>query len=136
MITGAAGAPRAAKCLLHAGSDDELGSRRCQLNDLLSRQELAAAEEIRQAVMTIDVRLQHLAIANRKVDHFRGEFQTQRLLRQRPGGKVTALDIAAAELKLLDAQRELVHQVMALRIAQVKLKEAQGLLVFECSGRR
>ena len=42
------------------------------------------------------------------------------------------LDIAAADLQLLDARRELAHQVMAWRIAQVKLKEAQGLLAFEC----
>ena len=60
----------------------------------------------------------------------------QRLSRERPGSTVTALDIAAADLKLLDAQRELVHQVMAWRIAQVKLKEAQGLLVFECCNGR
>ena len=99
-------------------------------------QELAAAEEIRQAVFTVDIRLQQVAVANRKVDYFRDQLQLQRLLRQRPGSTVTALDIAAADLRLLDAQRELVHQVMALRIAQVKLKEAQGLLVFECCGCR
>ena len=131
-ITGVAGAPRAANCLLHAKSDDELSSRRCQLNDLLTRQELAAAEEIRQAVLAIDIRLQQVVAENSADDHFRDLLQTQRLLRERPGSTVTVLDIAATDLKLLDAQRELVHQVMALRIAQVKLKEAQGLLVFEC----
>jgi len=131
-MTGMPGVPRAANYLL-CGSGDELGSRRCQLNDLLTRQELAAAEEIRQAAFAIEIRLQQVAVAKRMVDHFRDQLQMQRLLRERPGSTLTALDIAAADLKLLDTQRQLVHQVMALRIAQVKLKEAQGLLVFECS---
>ena len=131
-ITGTAGAPAAAACLLHVGSGDEVGSRRRQLDDLLARQELAAAEEIRQAVFAVEIRLQQVATPNRKVEYCREQLQVQRLSRERPGSTVTALDIAAADLKLLDARRELVHQVTAWRIAQVKLKEAQGLLVFEC----
>ena len=131
-ITGTAGTPAAAACLLHVGSGDEVGSRRRQLDDLLARQELAAAEEIRQAVFAVEIRLQQVATANRKVEFCREQLQVQRLSRERPGSTVTALDIAAADLKLVDARRELVHQVMAWRIAQVKLKEAQGLLVFEC----
>ena len=135
-ITGAAASPRAGSGLLAAGSGDEVESRRRQMGDLLARQELAAAEEIRQAAFAVDVRLQQVAVANRKVDYFRDQVQMQRLLRRRPGSAVTALDIAAADLQLLDARRELAHQVMAWRIAQVKLKEAQCLLVFECSGCR
>ena len=127
---------RPLNCLLRADSGDELDSRHRQLNDLLTRHELAAAEEIRLAVVTIRIRLQQVALAKRTVDHFRDQLQVQRLLRQRPGSTVTALDIAAADLKLLDAQRGLAHQVMALRIAQVKLEQSQGLLVFECSGCR
>ena len=129
-----AASPRSGEGLLRAGADDEVDNRRHQLDDLLARRELAAAEEIRQAVFTVDIRLQQVAVANRQVDYFRDQLQVQRLLRKRPGSKVTALDIAAADLKLLDAQRELVHRIMAWRIAQVKVKEAQGLLVFECCG--
>lgn len=131
-VTGTSGSPRAFKGLLHAGSGDEVGSRRRQLDDLLARQELTAAEEIRQAVFTMNIRLQQIAVANRQVDYCRDQLQVQRLSRERPGSTVTALDVAAADLKLFDARRGLVHQVMAWRIAQVKLKEAQGLLVFEC----
>ncbi len=136
VITGMVGVPKAALCRLHTDSDDEIDARRRQLNDLLTRQELAAAEEIRQAVVTIEIRLQQVAVAKQKVDHFRDQLRIQRLSRERPGSTVTALDVAAADMKLLDAQRDLVHQVVAVRIAQVKLKESQGLLVFECCGCR
>jgi hypothetical protein len=132
LITGTTGGSRAADCLLRIRSSDEIDSRRRQLDDYLARQELAAGEEIRTAVFTLDIRLGQIAVAKRKADFFRDQVQVQRLLRQRPGSTVTTLDIAAADLKLLDAQRELVHQVMALRIAEAKLKEAQGVLVFEC----
>jgi hypothetical protein len=135
VITGGSGPRPVLACLLSAKAASEVESRRCQLNDLLARQELAAAEEIRQAVLTVNIRVEQIAVAKQTIDHYRDQLKTQRLSRQRPGSTVTTLDIAATELKLLDARRELAHQVMAWRIAQAKLKEAQGLLVFECACR-
>ena len=55
-----------------------------------------------------------------------------RLRRTRPDGGVSVLDVGAAELHLIERQSDLVHQVIAWRIAQAKLKEAQGLLAVEC----
>jgi hypothetical protein len=136
LIIGATGTPSAAHCLHSRKAGDEASSRRRQLNDLLAYQELAAAEEIRRAALTVEIRLQQIAVAKSKVDHLADQLQVQRLSRERPGSAATAFDVAAAELKLLDAQRELIHQVMAWRIAQAKLKESQGLLVFECSDGR
>ncbi len=33
---------------------------------------------------------------------------------------------------VIEAERDLIHQVIAWRIAQVKLEKAQGLLALEC----
>ena len=101
--------------------------------ELLAGKERAATEEIRQAVAAIDVRLRQIAVAKQKVDQWQEQLQVQRMERQRPRSMVTALDIAATELQCLDARRELIHQVLALRIAEAKLKEAQGLLDEECN---
>ena len=83
LTIGATGGSRAADCLFRTGADD-IDGRRGQLDDYLARQELAPPEEIRMAVFTIDIRLQQIANAKRKVDFFRDQSQMQRLMRQRP----------------------------------------------------
>jgi outer membrane protein TolC len=110
----------------------EAESRRSQLNQLYAGRQQAATEEIRLAVRTIEIRLQQIAIAKLKLGRAQEELDTLRLRRTRPDGGVTVLDVGAAELHLIERQSDLVHQVIAWRIAQAKLKEAQGLLAVEC----
>jgi hypothetical protein len=132
-VSSLLGASPIAACWLSHHLKDEVDSRRSQLCELLAGKERAATEEIRQAVAAIDVRLRQIAVAKQKVDQWQEQLQVQRMERQRPRSMVTALDIAATELQCLDARRELIHQVLALRIAEAKLKEAQGLLDEECN---
>ena len=116
----------------HSHRSGEADSRRSQFNQLYAGRRQAATEEIRLAVRTVEIRLQQIAIAKLKVDRAAEQIETLRLRRARPEGGVTVLDVGAAELQLIQRQGDLVHQAAAWRIAQAKLKEAQGLLAVEC----
>ena len=133
-INGMLGSSPAVSCLLgKSGLSEEIGTRNSQLSGLLAHQQRVAEEEIRQAVRTVEVRFQQIAVAKGEVNRCQQRVESLRLQRERPSSSVTTLDVGAAELQQFDAERQLIHQVIALRIAQVKLKEAQGLLVTECS---
>ena len=132
-VTGTPPVSVAGGCVLgRSSSSGESGTRSSQLSDLLANRERAAVEEIRTAVSTVEVRFRQIAVAKCRAERSREELDFMRLRRERPNATVTSLDVGGAELQWLDAQRELVHEVVALRIAQAKLKEAQGLLVAEC----
>jgi len=108
----------------------EVQVRRRQLNELHASREHLAAEEIRQAAAAVEARLQQIALAKEKLDSWLGRIEWLRS--KRGTGGVTAFDISEAELRRIESESELIHQVIAWRIAQVKLKKAQGLLAFEC----
>ncbi len=110
----------------------EAAARREQFNKLLAGRQQAAAEDIRLAVRVANLRLEQIAIAKMKVDRCQEEVAALRLRRQRPQSTVTSLDVGAAELQCIERRSDLIHRVVAWRIAQAKLKEAQGLLAFEC----
>ena len=57
------------------------------------------------------------------------------LQEKREADGVTAFDLSAARLELLRAESDTVHRVLAWKIAQAKLKQAQGLLAAECGYR-
>ena len=104
--------------------------RRRQLCRLLAGQQRSAAEEIRQAAYAADVRLRQIAIVKEKLDLC--EERLEDLRKRRGTGGATAFDISAAKLEVIEAESSLTHQVIAWKIAHVKLKEAQGLLALEC----
>jgi hypothetical protein len=110
---------------------DEVETRRQQLCELLADRRRAAIEDIRQSAYTVETRLEQIVIAgeNARQQRVRAEATKQR--RGVPDGP-TAFDIQVAELEAIQAESDVVHQVVAWRIAQVKLKEAQGLLACEC----
>ncbi|MGD0899239.1 MAG: hypothetical protein ABR915_15490 [Thermoguttaceae bacterium] len=118
--------------LLHGHKSGKCGSRGGHFDELLAYRQQEATEEIRLAVRTIGIRLQQIAIAKLKVDGCQNQIESLRLRRTRGDTTVSVLDVGAAEMQLLQQQNELAHQVMAWRIAQIKLKQAQGLLAFEC----
>lgn len=110
----------------------ELSTRSQQLSQLAADGERAAAEEIRSAAETLDTRLQQVALAKETLDSRRQ--QTATLEKKRTLGDATPLEVLEAKMKAIEAENNLVRRVVAWEIARVKLKQAQGLLVFECGG--
>jgi hypothetical protein len=131
-VTGMPAVSMAGSGLLDTSSRyEEMQTRHNQFSELLVQREGVAEEEIRQAACTVEARFRQIAIAKCQEDLCRERLKVLRLRREMPNTTVTTFDIGSAELQLLDAQRGLFHQVIALRVAQVKLKEAQGFLVLE-----
>lgn len=114
-----------------SGEDEEVYVRRHQLRELLESQEGLAAEEIRGAALDVTAALHRIALAKAALENTRHRVS---LLEQKRGtaGGPTIFDVNAAEMLVIEAERDLIHQVIAWRIAQVKLEEAQGLLAPEC----
>jgi hypothetical protein len=112
----------------------EVQTRRRQLKQLLAHQERVAAGAIRQAVRVVEIALDQIALAQAKLDNKESRVRSLKLRRASPGGP-TAFDVSAAKLEVIQAKSDLLHQVIAWRIAQVRLKEAQGLLAYECGYR-
>jgi hypothetical protein len=110
---------------------EEVETRRRQLCQLLVDRQEAAVEEIRQAAYAVETRLEQIVIAGENARQQRDRAEALRQRRGVPDGP-TAFEIQAAELEAIQAKSEAIHQVVAWRIAQVKLKEAQGLLACEC----
>ncbi len=113
-----------------ASSDDELEVRRRQLLRVYEDRRRYATEEIRTAVATIHTRLRQVALVKETLTSHRQGLE--RLKQKRNIGQATPSELATARLDVIRAKRELDHQVVAWKLAQVKLKEAQGLLAFEC----
>jgi len=108
----------------------ELQTRRTQLQQQLDDRTRTATEEIRQKARAVETRLQQIALAKQTRDVCAD--QLKRLEMKRDADGVTPFDISKARLELIRAESEQVHKVIAWKIAQVELKEAQGLLAAEC----
>ena len=58
------------------------------------------------------------------------------LLAERDAGReVTPFDVSAAQLKALEAESDAVAAAATWKVAEVKLKQAQGVLACECGHR-
>ncbi len=113
-----------------AGGQDELPSRQSQVAQACSEAERNAAREIAEAAGEVDARLREIAVSKERWELWRQRLAGLQQKRQTDG--VTAFDLTAAQLELLRAESDVVHRVVAWRIAQVRLKRAQGLLAAEC----
>src|SRR5204862_4614713 len=92
--------------------------------------ERAISQEIRNAAAAVTTRLKQAAIAKQQLDNRREHLEE--LERKREIGSATPFDIAAEKLEIVKAEGELMRKLIAWRIAQVKLKQAQGVLATEC----
>jgi len=128
-LLGSAGRP-ALCALLCGGGTSETSLRREQVNRMLVDRQRAVAEEIRQAVHTIQTRVRQVALAKRKRDSWKKRLDNLKQLQQ--ADEATAFDVSEARLKLIEAEGDLVHQAIAWQIARVKLSQAQGMLAFDC----
>jgi len=104
----------------------ELDLRRAQLSELLEMREQQAASEIRLAIREIETRQKQAAIAAETLASWQQRASDPKALRE--VGSATPFEIQQAELEVLAAESAIFNQTIAVRLAEVKLKEAQGLL--------
>jgi len=128
---GAAGAQSPLGRLLDkSGQTEELETRQRQVSDLLAKSRAGAVEEIRQAAYAVETRLRQVALAKEARESW--QKRLEQLRGRRDSDDVTAFDVSAAQIEVVRAETQLLHEVVAWRIAEVKLLEAQGLLALEC----
>jgi outer membrane protein TolC len=121
-----------ARLLGSARQSMELATRSQQLQQLTIDGERAAAEEIRSAAQTVEIRLKQVALAKETLDSQRRRLKA--LLKKRELGSATPADVLMQRMTVIEAENDLVRRVVAWEIAVVKLKQAQGVLVVECGG--
>ncbi len=108
----------------------ELAQRRRQVQQLLRDREKAVAEEVRQAVYHLRTQTQLVAMARQRALLRRARYVE--LEERRRQGLASLLEVAPAKLAWSQASSEVVQEVMAWHIAQVRLKQAQGVLTQDC----
>ena len=114
---------------LHA-KDDEAAIREEQLQAAVADKERSIRHEVRQAVATIEARLNQIALAQRRVDFLA---EHRELLQRKSDVTPTArFDVRKASIAILVAQQDLFHDVIEWKIAVAKLRELQGELAIEC----
>jgi hypothetical protein len=116
--------------LLPGHANWELSRRRHQLASLLAEGEQMAAEEIATAASTVSTRLRQIRLAQEALEN--RQRRLDELRRRREIATVTAFEVSAARLERIEAEGELMQRIIAWKIADVQLKEAQGLLARQC----
>jgi hypothetical protein len=110
----------------------ELPTRRRQLADYTDQRRRDVTHEIQQAVLEVESTLRRIAVEKQAVAAWRNELDE--LAKKSQIEEATFLDISRARLKRLQAESDEIEQIVAWKIALVKVKEAQGMLVAECQG--
>jgi hypothetical protein len=105
--------------------------RRAQVLELLADQRRSAEDDIRRAVGDVELRLGQVGLAKDKLDRWRHRIQQLRETRAATG-TVTSFEIAAAEVEVFRAESDAFHAAVEWKTAEVKLREAQGLLAAQC----
>jgi len=113
-----------------ANRSAEASTRQSQAQQALADLEKSAAREIADAAQKIDAALRQIAVAKERWESWKQ--RVAGLEEKRESDGVTASDLSTARLELLRAEGDAVHRIIAWKIAQVKLKQAQGLLAAEC----
>ncbi|HXT57985.1 MAG TPA: hypothetical protein VN699_05090 [Pirellulales bacterium] len=108
----------------------ELPVRRRQLADFTQQRRLEVTSEIQQAVRTVEARLREIAIAKEQAAAW--ERRIAELRGKQKIDEASFAEISSARLKAFQAQSDETHRIVGWKIAQAKLKEAQGKLVLEC----
>jgi len=136
-LMGASGGPT--KCLvstlvalkaLMGGGDGERESRQSQIAALLAEREKAVADEVRRAVADLHVKARLVALSRQRVlsaDEHRRDAEQKA---EKAGG--TFLEVTTARLDWFKARNQLTVDVMAWHTARAKVRETQGVLVWEC----
>lgn len=108
----------------------EIRLRQRQLAALLSTHYKTVAGEIRGRVAQVEARQGQIRLSKHKLDQRRRRLSELR--RQQQAGGATAFDVFHERLEIIRVEGELMKHVVAWKIAQGKLKQAQGLLAEQC----
>lgn len=108
----------------------EMPIRRSQVNRIVSEQQRVIAAQIRSAVAELEGRARRVAVARRTLV-LRLE-QLGDLQAKIQADRAKAFEEVEAKLKVYEAQGELVSEIIAWKLADVSLREAQGSLAAEC----
>ena len=109
------------------GGEEEICVRQQQLGLLVEDQTRAIAVEIRQAARQVETRIRQVALAKERLELRRTHLQSLR--EKQAAYDVTAFDISTAQLEVYRSEIDILHAVVAWRVAQVKLCQSQGLPV-------
>jgi hypothetical protein len=126
------GAARFLQLLRPARGEDEMRARRAQLSALLAEKERELAVGIHALAGAVEMNRDQAVFARRTLESSRGRLADLRRLRD--AGQATPFDVAAQEGKVLEAEGALVQATAEWRIAEVKLRQAMGVLARECCG--
>jgi hypothetical protein len=114
----------------HRCNATELPVRCRQLALFYEETEQGATAEIKNAAYQIRLQQQRVASAHALVAQL--QEHTRQLEETRDVEQVSVFEISRARAQAWEAQTKLIDQVVQLYIAQVKLRESQGLLAIEC----
>jgi hypothetical protein len=111
-------------------TDHEVDVRCRQLSMLYNDTEQLAAAEFKSAVYQVVMQQQRVAVARASVDARRSNLDA--MLARRDAEDIPIFEISGARGRLYDAESDLIEQVAALKIAKVRLRQAQAALAAEC----
>jgi hypothetical protein len=111
--------------------DAELANRCRQLRMLLTEREQQADAEIRQAVTAVEAALEQIGVAKDLVASWRKRVEQLESMRI-DGPPNIPFELRSAKVELFRAESDLIHSVVAWRIARVDLLAAKGVLAGEC----
>jgi outer membrane protein TolC len=135
-VESSAGVPPAGSPLLallkRSCNDTAVEIRRSQLVTLLQDLEQASVAEIRRAVETVATEVQQMRLAEQTIGTWLERLKdVDRHIKE---GTATPLDLSTSRLRLLEARSNLVKHATEARIAEIRLREAQGILATGCCG--
>jgi hypothetical protein len=117
--------------LLKRSCDDTaVEIRRSQLVTLLQDLEQARVAEIRRAVETVETEVRQMRLAEQTIGTWLERLRdVDRHIKE---GTATQLELPTSRLRLLEARSNLVRHTTEARIAEIRLREAQGILATGC----
>jgi hypothetical protein len=111
-------------------NDAEVDVRCRQLSMLYNDTEQLATAEIKSAVYQVVLQQQRVALARKAVDDRRVNLDS--MTARRDADDIQVFEISSARGRLFDAESDLIEQVASLKIAKVRLRQAQAALAAEC----
>lgn len=110
--------------------DHEVAVRCRQLSLLQADATQLAIAKIKSAAYKVAVQQDRVRLAKQAVDERRQELDS--LEKRRRAEDISIFEISAARGRVFDAEGSLNEKVVELKVAEVTLKEVQGLLAVEC----
>lgn len=111
-------------------TDHEVDVRCRQLSMLYDDTEQLATAEIKGAVYQVVLQQQRVALARAAVEDRRANLDA--MTARRDADDVQVFEISGARGRLFDAESDLIEQSASLKIAMVRLRQAQAALAAEC----